>query len=135
MKKATEIKYVPEPRAKALPDKSNWVIPKDVDQESFDFSWHPFSEDLPYVYVFGTQHQDTGGPKYVTPGVPQNAPLKYVDRKILVSKRLSNPKRFSILFDSKIKEFDFSWHPDERDDPYIYHFGSNHYSPEIMPSV
>ena len=132
---ATEIKYMDDPIARALPNRENWVVPADVDAESFDYSWHPYIEDKPYIYVFGTQHQKTGGPKYMTPGVDGTSATKYIDRRVLQAKRLPNKKRFSILFDCKIKDFDFSWHPDDRDDPYIYHFGSNHYPPEVMPAI
>ncbi len=58
MKNSTEIKYVEDQKAKALPDKTNWeYYPDLIDEDSFDFSWHPYVEDQPYVYIFGTQHQ------------------------------------------------------------------------------
>ena len=132
---ATEVKYLEEPSAVALPTKENWVIPADVDVESFDFSWHPYIEDQPYVYVFGTQHQKTGGPKYMTPGVQPGSPIKYIDRRILQAKRISNKDNFAVLNNYKIKDFDFSWHPDDTEEPYIYVFGNNQYSAEIMPTV
>ena len=45
------------------------ALQEKTDAESFDFSWHPYSADEPFIYQFGTQHQKTGGPRYVTPGV------------------------------------------------------------------
>jgi hypothetical protein len=132
---ATEVKYLDHPSAIALPDKTNWEIPDDIDVDSFDFSWHPYVEDQPYVYVFGTQHQKTGGPKYITPGVIPTSPVKYIDTRILKATKLPNKKNFSILNNYKIKDFDFSWHPDETDEPYIYVFGNNQYAAEIMPTI
>ena len=132
---ATETKYLEEPSAIALPNKDNWEIPADVDASDFDFSWHPYVEDQPYVYVFGTQWQKTGGPKYITPGVIPSSPIKYIDTRILKAKKLANKKNFAILNNYKIKDFDWSWHPDETDEPYIYVFGNNQYSAEIMPTI
>ena len=132
---ATEIKYMEQPLVKALPNRENWVVPADVDAESFDFSWHPYVEDKPYIYVFGTQHQKTGGPKYMTPGVDGTSATKYIDRRILQAKRLPNKKRFAILNNYKIKDFDWSWHPDDTAEPYIYVFGNTQYPAEIMPTI
>jgi len=132
---ATEVTYVEFPMAIALPDRTNWVVPNDVDAASFDFSWHPYVEDQPYIYQFGTQHQKTGGPKYVTPGATSASPVKYIDVRILKAIRLPNKKRFAILDNLKIKDFDFSWHPDETEEPYIYVFGNNQYPAEIMPTI
>ena len=64
---ATEAKYAEDQSAKALPDRTNWEIPEYIDDTTFDFSWHPYVEDQPYVYQFGTQWQKTGGIRYITP--------------------------------------------------------------------
>jgi hypothetical protein len=132
---ATEIKYVEDLAAKALPDKTNWEVPAYIDSESFDFSWHPYAQDEPYIYQFGTQWQKTGGPVYNTPGVHKNSPVKYIDTRILKSKHLPSKKGFAIINNYKIKDFDFSWHPDSTDEPYIYVFGNNLYPAEIMPTI
>jgi hypothetical protein len=132
---ATEIKYVEDILAKALPDKTNWEIPSFIDVDAFDFSWHPYSEDEPYIYQFGTQHQKTGGPKYVTPGVHTNSLTKYIDTRIIKAKRLPSKKNFATLNNLTIAEFDYSWHPDTTEEPYIYVFGNQHYPPEIMPTI
>jgi len=50
-----------------LHSKNNW----DNTDFDFDFSWHPDPSDPPYIYQFATQHQKTGGPKYVVPGAQQ----------------------------------------------------------------
>jgi hypothetical protein len=132
---ATEIKYVEDMVAKAVPDKTNWEVPTFVDTESFDFSWHPYAQDEPYVYQFGTQWQKTGGPIYKTPGVHANSAIKYIDTRILKAKRLPSKKGFAILNNYQIKNFDYSWHPDTTEEPYIYVFGNNQYPAEIMPTI
>jgi len=132
---ATEVKYIDKLVSKALPNKNNWEILSDIDSESFDFSWHPYVEDEPYIYQFGTQWQKTGGPKYITPGTPANSPVKYIDTRIIKSKRLPNEKVFNILNNNVVVDFDYSWHPDSTEEPYIYVFGNNQYPAEIMPTV
>lgn len=63
----------------------NWEIPKEIDVENFDFTWHPDANDPPYIYQFGTQHQKTGGPRYVMEGATET---KYV-RNIVANKTSS----------------------------------------------
>ena len=132
---ATEIKYMEEPVARAVSDKTNWDIPAFIDADSFDFSWHPYVEDQPYIYQFGTQWQKTGGPRFMTPGIHKNSPTKYIDARILKATRLPSKKGFSILNNYKIKDFDYTWHPDTTEEPYIYVFGNNQYPAEIMPTI
>jgi len=132
---ATEIKYIENPIAKAAVNMTNWEIPDDIDVDSFDFSWHPYAEDIPYIYQFGTQHQKTGGPRYITPGTDEMSATKYIDTRIIKAKKLPHKDRFEIVEGVKVKDFDYSWHPDETDNPYIYVFGNHLYPAEVMPSV
>ena len=132
---ATEKKYIDSLTATVGVDKSNWDIPDDIDVDAFDFSWHPYDDDQPYIYQFGTQWQKTGGPRYMTPGTDETSFVKYIDRRILKATKLSNKDLFVTLKDYKIKEFDYSWHPDSTEQPYIYVFGNNQYSAELMPTV
>ena len=134
---ATEVKYIEDMIAKAIadPERKNWDIPAFIDVDSFDFSWHPYAEDEPYIYQFGTQWQKTGGPRFLTPGVHKNSPIKYIDTRIIKSTRLPSRKNFAILNNLKIAEFDYSWHPDTTEEPFIYVFGNQHYSGEIMPTI
>jgi hypothetical protein len=134
---ATEVKYVEDMVAKAVadPERKNWEVPAFIDADSFDFSWHPYAEDEPFIYQFGTQHQKTGGPRFLTPGVHKNSPVKYIDTRIIKATRLPSKKNFATLNNLKIAEFDYSWHPDTTDEPFIYVFGNQHYSGEIMPTI
>jgi len=132
---ATSIKYIATTIAKALPDFTNWEYDSTVmDIDSFNFSWHPYAEDEAFIYQFGTQHQKTGGPKYITPGVHKNSAIKYIDIQHI--KRLPNKDNFEIVDDAiVIADFDYSWHPDDTDELYIYQFGNNQYPAEEMPTI
>ena len=115
---ATEIKYVKSDNVKRLSSYDNWVIPDKINTKTFDFSWHPDSTaDKPYIYQFGTQWQKTGGPQYIVPGATE---IKYVSD--VVSKRL--PDKTNYIVPSNIHSFDYSWHPDETEEPYIYEFAT-----------
>ena len=135
---ATEVKYVEDQVAMSLPNKDNWEFDNTlVDEDDFDYSWHPYVEDEPFIYQFGTQHQKTGGHRYITPGVHGGSAVKYIDTRILKSKRLANPdaREWGILGNCEIEDFDWSWHHDETEEPFIYQFGNKFYSPEDMPTV
>ena len=54
-----------------------WQVPKGIDTESFDWTWHPDPTEPAYIYQFGTQHQRTGGPQYRVPGATD---IKFVDQ-------------------------------------------------------
>jgi hypothetical protein len=133
---ATEIKYVDAQVATALPDKTNWIYnEEEIDVSSFDFSWHPFSGDDPFIYQFGTQWQKTGGPKYITPGADESSPIKYVDTRIIKATHLPDKNKFIVLGNNAVQEFDYSWHPDDTEDPYIYVFGNQWHTAEVMPTI
>jgi hypothetical protein len=114
---ATKIKYMPYPRAHLKENTDNWAVPDGIDR--VDFTWCPDPGDPPYIYQFSTQHQATGGPKYIVPGATD---VKYI----------SNPRAIKTTVDSywkipdntNLETFDFTWHPDDRDPPYCYQFGT-----------
>jgi hypothetical protein len=136
MNGATEVKYIDSPVAKALPNRTNWEYdPSLIDVSTFDFSWHPYTEDQPYIYQFGTQWQKTGGPRYVAPGAKASSPIKYIDTRIIKATRLPKPEKFTVLGGHKVADFDYSWHPDETEESYIYVFGNTQYSAEEMPTI
>ena len=68
---AVDVKYVSQPRVDKTTVDTHWCTPAGVDTSTFDFTWHPDSTDPPYIYQFATQHQKTGGPRYVTPGATE----------------------------------------------------------------
>ena len=101
--------------------KTNWEIPNNVDVDDFDFSWHPDTTEEPYIYQVGTQHQKTGGPRYV---VPNATVVKYIgDQRVMA---LSDKTNWEIPNNVDVDDFDFSWHPDTTEEPYIYQVGTQH---------
>ncbi len=128
---ATEVKYINVQTAVAKPDKTHWTIPEGIDTTDFDFSWHPDIEDLPYIYQFGTQHQKTGGPKFYAVGVEEGDEIKYIDS--VKSKALITIDNWVTHED--VIDFDYSWHPDATEQPYIYQWGNKHYGSDLQPTV
>ena len=110
------IKIVESPRATALPTRENW---SETELE-FDYSWHPDLLDSPFIYQFGTQHQKTGGPQYRVPGATN---IKYCSLPRLLKTTVDDCWEIP---DSKFKDFDYTWHPDATDGPFIYQFGTQH---------
>jgi hypothetical protein len=80
---ATEYRYMEE-RATRKPNIANWLIPNDVNIETFDFSWEPNPLSPPYIYQFGTRLDNNDGPRYVTPD--NNGEVVYLKRVELLSK-------------------------------------------------
>jgi hypothetical protein len=125
---ASVIKYNDIQVATRLPSLRRWTIPESIDMDSFDFSWHPDDTEPPYMYEFGTQWQKTGGPIYSM----RNATVKkYCD--IQTATRLPMPKKFRVV--ECVNDFDYSWHPDETEEPYTYVFGNEYFTPESMPTI
>ena len=106
-----------------------WEIPDGLDVSGFDFDWRPFKYDRPYIHQFGTQHQKTGGPKFV---VPNNEGTKYQDFQKAIALPNKENRCWRPLVNSAT--IDFSWHPDETEPPFIYVFGNQWYDAEVMPT-
>jgi len=85
----------------------------------FDYTWHPDPTDPPYIYQFGTQWQKTGGPRYVVPGATE---VKYVSLPRVV--RIAVDSCWEKPDSGDFGSFDYTWHPDATDAPYIYQFGT-----------
>jgi hypothetical protein len=118
---ATEVKFMPHPRARKISKDEFWEVPENtVYDEDFDWTWHPDPTDPPYIYQFGTQWQKTGGPRYVVPGATE---VKFVveprARKISKDEFWEVPE--NTVYD---EDFDWTWHPDSTEKNYIYQFGT-----------
>jgi len=91
------------------------------DVYNFDYTWHPDPTDPPLIYQFGTQHQKTGGPCYRANGATD---IKYVNYprsiKTTIDEHWITPSNVDV------STFDYTWHPDATDPPYIYQFGTQH---------
>ena len=128
---ATEIKYIDIQTATAKHDKTHWVIPEGIDTTEFDFSWHPDIDHAPLIYQFGTQHQRTCGPKFYAVGCTEDSDIEYID--VTKAKALVTTDNWSTHED--IVDFDYSWHPDATEQPYIYQWGNKHYGSDLQPTV
>ena len=118
---ASEVKFVDYPRVKKQDIDSCWEISDEIDDLDFDYTWHPDANDPPYIYQFGTQHQKTGGPRYVMKGADS---VKFVASPR--SRKISIDSCWEISDELDDLDFDYTWHPDANDPPYIYQFGTQH---------
>jgi len=117
---ATEVKYIDSVKAEVVAWRfTNWLIPKNVDQTSFDFSWHPDDTEPAYIYQFPSTWSKTGGPKFTVEGATE---IKYLDYPIAKVKQ--DMTHWSIPAGLDTSEFDFSWHPNIDDEPLFYQFGT-----------
>ena len=107
-----------------------WEVPEGLDTSNFDFSWRPDPYDRPYVHEFGTQWQKTGGPKFV---IPENEGTKYQSHQTAIRLPRTEDRSFRPLRPNV--QFDYSWHPDSNDPPYIYVFGNQWYDVHTMPTI
>ena len=122
----SDTNYHAAPVITRLPDSQLWQNTDLVSE--FDYSWHPDPTEPGYVYVFGTDYHDQGGPVYCVPDA--------VDRKYMSAPRaqlVSDMTHWQVL--EPIEQFDHSWRPHPHDPPYIYVFGNQWWSAEKMPTV
>jgi hypothetical protein len=124
----TEIKYVDDIIATVAQDVTAWELLDDI--EEFDYSWRPNPTDPPYVYVFGNQWltpEQRPALQYTVPGATQ---IKYMDHP--KARRRRDPGKFVQIYPC---EFDWSWEPEPGSPPYIYVWGNQYYSAEVMPTL
>jgi hypothetical protein len=119
-------------RRRKLWEQGFWEIPSGLDTSNFDFNWRPYMYDRPYVHEFGTQWQRTGGPKFI---VPEYESVKYCsDQYSVILTNDDHLKNFKTLVDYNL-EFDYSWHPDSTEPPFIWVFGNQHFVSTEMPTI
>ena len=126
---ATQKKYVDDIKAILLPDRSKWTIPDDI-EDDFDYSWLPHPDEPPFIWQFGTQWQKNGGPKYNSPNATV---VKHSDLFKATKKNNKENRAYRPLVSNL--QFDYSWHPDPNEPPYIYVFGNQWYDAEVMPTL
>ena len=114
-------KYVSDQVIRPLPNKKDWIIPDNIDEDSFDFSWMPDPDDPPYIYVFGTQWQKDGGPIYKVEGATE---ISYCTEQY--AKTVPGRMRHWHITPTgtDYSSFDFSWHPEEAQKDYKHIFGT-----------
>jgi hypothetical protein len=118
---AVERKYMPWPRAVLKPDVTPWTIPAGLKTETIDLSWRPDPGNPAYIYQFGTQWQKTGGPIYAVPGATET---KYIPAPRV--EKVSADTCWTIPDGADVATFDWTWHPDATEQPYVYQFGTQH---------
>lgn len=99
------------------PDWTRWTIPDLVTPDSFDFSWHPDPTEPDFEYHFGTQWQATGGPIY-----GGTSGIKIMQWPRCEARASTQHWLLPDIVDAD--QWDFSWHPDPLDPPYIYEFAT-----------
>ena len=107
-----------------------WEIPEGLDTTNFDFGWRPAPYDRPYIHQFGTQHQKTGGPRFV---IPNNQGIKYQTNQHAIKLPDENNRCWRPLVNNAT--IDYSWHPDDTEPPFIYVFGNQWYDSHTMPTI
>ena len=125
---ATEIKYVDDIKATVASSVSSFELLDDV--ENFDYTWRPNPTDPPYIYVFGNQWLSPQQRPALQYRVGSATEIKYMDYP--QAQRRGNPEKFHTHHDC---DFDWSWEPDPGSPPYIYVWGNQWHSAEIMPTV
>lgn len=109
--------YRTYPMVMRQPDLDAWTVPDNIDRAQFDFSWHPDPTEPDYEYHFATQWQTSGGPVYAG-----GAGIKLIDQPR--AQALPVTAGWSIPRDVDVSRWDFSWHPDRFDPPYVYEFAT-----------
>ena len=97
-----------------------WFIYAKNDYNGFDFEWRPAPWEETHIHCFGTQWQRTGGAYLANKHTVQNKeyhfrPEQKVTRRVEKNRWIIPPN----IVDT---DFDYSWHPDELEPNYEYHF-------------
>ncbi len=129
---AISYKYIDTPIAKLKITTENWVTLHPIDENSLHWSWIPHPKDPPYIYVFGNQHWPANIMPMAEYHVPGATERKFVEYPIVSLPALAD--HWNITTTHEV-EVDQSWCPDPGDPPYIYVFGNQWHSAEIMSTV
>jgi hypothetical protein len=126
---ATERKYVHDIVARVQPNTTHYHQHCAV--ESFDYSWHPDPGEPAYIYVFGNQWHAAEIMPTVEYHVPGATERKYMSAPCAQLPEC-HTNHWHTIEDC---DWDYSWVPDPGDPAYIYVFGNQWHSAEIMPTV
>jgi hypothetical protein len=127
---ATERKYM-DRRTVRLPQKH--LFKSKIAVADFDWSWEPNPFDPPYIYVFGNTWYSAEIEPSVEYAVPGATEIKYVSD--IVARPWGVMADYEFLHDIELDQFDWTWHPNPNDPPYIYVFGNQWHAAEIMPTL
>jgi len=105
-----------------------WWISYLCDYSTHNWDFQPVPWQIEYTHVWPSQHHDYSG----TYLIPKSGEIKYhFHSETIPNRRL--PDNFVTLVDGI--NFDYTWSPHPLDPPFIYVFGNQHWSAEIMPTV
>jgi hypothetical protein len=97
-----------------------WYIYGGNDYENFDFNWRPAPWEEDQIHCFGTQWQRTGGAYLANKDTVQNKEWNFrAEQKVT---RSVERARWIVPANIDDSGFDYSWHPDELEPDYEYHF-------------
>ena len=94
------------------------MLNKHCDYSDFDFSWEPAPWESHYRHAFASQWQKDSG-TYLVPKSGYTETKYNTDNTVV---RLTDVSKW----DSTDSDFDYSWHHDVTEPPYIYQFGTQH---------
>ena len=95
-----------------------WVLDEHCNYSNFDFSWEPAPWESHYRHAFASQWQKDSG-TYLIPKAGYTETKYNTDNTVV---RLPDVTKW----DSMESDFDYSWHHDVTEPPYIYQFGTQH---------
>jgi len=100
-----------------------WFIYGSNDYANFDFDWRPAPWEETHIHCFGTQWQRTGGAYLANKYTVQNKEWHFrTEQKVT---RCVERSRWIVPSNVVDTDFDYSWHPDELEPDYEYHFATN----------
>jgi hypothetical protein len=97
-----------------------WYIYGGNDYENFDFDWRPAPWEANQIHCFGTQWQRTGGAYLAHKDTVKNKEWHFREEQKVT--RLIDKTKWTIPKNVDDSKFDYSWHPDELEPDYEYHF-------------
>jgi hypothetical protein len=109
-----------EEAAKKSRTRFYWYIYGGNDYTNFDFSWRPAPWEEHQTHCFGTQWQRTGGAYLANKDTVQNKEWHFRDEQKVT--RLIDKSNWIVPNNADDSVFDYSWHSDELEEPYEYHF-------------
>ncbi len=101
-----------------------WYIYGGNDYTNFDFNWRPAPWESSHIHCFPSQWQRTGGVYLANCKTVKDRHWHFRTEQTVL--RLPDKSRWNIPYNINDTEFDYSWHPDELEEPYEYHFPTQH---------
>ena len=94
------------------------MLDKHCDYSQFNFTWEPAPWESNFRHAFNSQWQKDSG-TYLVPKTGFTETKYNTDNPVV---RLPDPDRW----DNMDNNFDYTWHHDPAEPPYIYQFGTQH---------